>query len=378
MKRVLAAGILFFCGIVFSFGQDPILIGEIGQEGELVYPTQAEEGPDGNIYVYDAMDAFFKVYTPEGKFLRRFGGEGQGPGEIQRAGGVRFGFTPDGKLYFTEFVGGHRWITIMELSGELHKTLKIQISEVFGIIRSHPLDNGGFLLEISLSFVPEIKDDYFYYRTPRELVHIDSEGSVVSKIKRTDHITRVSYRDDGGDAPVPFSPAFLWIPYGNKTVLFTDGLNTKWDVYDYEGKRAGEVSSPLPEPEKVTKSDLDAWRKRWKENVNKDWYERFGVVVEKYKKSIYEKMPNLDGLSLTPDGNILVAEVSGEGAEQGNYWLLDKEGKTLLHGCTDRAGVHITRKFIFYGQRDRDGGYQLSVRKRTGSETQDLKRFLTS
>lgn len=376
MKKVFAAGVLFFCGFVFLFGQESILIGKIGQEGELIYPSQAEEGPDGNIYVYDTMDAFFKVYTPEGKFLRKFGGEGQGPGEIQRSGGVRFGFTPEGKLFFTEFVGGHRWITVMELSGELLRTLKIQISEVFGVIRSHPLEDGGFLLELSLSYKPEIKDDYFYYRIPRELVRIDSAGNIVSRIKRTDHITRVSYSDNGGDAPVPFPPAFLWIPYVEETVLFADGLSPKWNVYDYKGNPVGEVSTPLPEPEKVTKSDLDEWKERWKEDVDKDWYERFGVVVEKYRKSIYERRPNIDGLSLTPEGNILAAGDRAEGDEQVTYWLLDQKGKTLAKGSTNSAGLHITQNFIFYGERDLDGGYRFYVRKRTGSETQDLQRFL--
>ena len=113
MKRIWFIGFSLFFGLALAFGQDTMSIGKIGEEGELVYPSQAEEGPDGNIYVYDAVDAFIKVYSPEGKFLRKMGGEGQGPGEIKRADGVRFGFTLDGLLYFTEFINGHRWITLM-------------------------------------------------------------------------------------------------------------------------------------------------------------------------------------------------------------------------------------------------------------------------
>jgi hypothetical protein len=376
MKRLLFIGGLLFISFVLAFGQDSIAIGKIGEEGELVYPRQAEEGPNGNIYVYDAVDAFFKVYSPEGKFLRKFGGEGQGPGEIQRAGGVRFGFMPDDKLYFTEYVGGHRWITIMELSGKLHKTIKIQISEVFGVIRACPLEEGEFLLELSLSFTPEIKDDYFFYRIPRELVRIDADGKVTSKIKRTSHITRISYSDDGADAPVPFPPEFRWIPYEKNTVLFSDGLSTKWSVYDYEGKLVKELAVPLPEPKKVTKKDLDEWRERWKDNVSQDWYTRFGTVVDKYKKSIYEKIPNLDGLSLTPDGNILVTGAAKEGADFVDYWLLDKEGKILVDGQTNTAGLHVTRSFLFYGIKDEDGSFQFYAQKRESSETQDLKKFL--
>ena len=61
MKKILLIGLLLFIGFTIAFSQESIVIGKIGEEGELVYPSQAEEGPDGNIYVYDAVDAFFKV-----------------------------------------------------------------------------------------------------------------------------------------------------------------------------------------------------------------------------------------------------------------------------------------------------------------------------
>lgn len=377
MKRLLFIGGLLFISFVLAFGQDSKAIGKIGEEGELVYPSQAEEGPDGNIYVYDMVDAYIKVYAPEGKYLRRMGGEGQGPGEIKRAEGVRFGFTAEGKLYFTEFINGHRWITLMELSGELHKTIKLQISEVFGLSRSYPLEDGGFLVQLAFFSEPEIKDDYFLYKSPRELVRIDSEGKIVSRLKKTRYVTRISYRSDGADSPVPFAPQFMWSPYEKGSVLFSEGLSPVFHVYDYEGNLLKEIKSPLPEPEKVTKKDLTQWRRRRKEEArDKDWYQRFGTVIEKYKKSIHELKPNLDGLSLTPDGNILVAGETEEGVEFVDYWLLDKEGKILVDGQTNTAGLHITRSFLFYGRRDEDGSFQFYVQKREGTETQDLKKFL--
>jgi len=58
--------------------QEVITLGKLGTEGELIYPRQAQEGPDGNIYVYDQSDAFIKVYSPGGSFLRKIGGKGQG------------------------------------------------------------------------------------------------------------------------------------------------------------------------------------------------------------------------------------------------------------------------------------------------------------
>jgi len=379
MKKIVFVGIgfLLWGSLLLAFEDRPILIGKLGEEGELIYPDQVEEGPDGTIYVYDAVDAFIKVYTPEGKFVRRIGGEGQGPGEIQRAGGVRFGFTPDDKLYFTEFIGGHRWITIMELSGELYKTIKLQISEVFGISGSYPLRDGGFLVLLSYSLVPQVKDDYFLYRSPRELVRIDSQGKVISRLKRTSHITRISYHDDGADSPIPFAPHFSWCPYTGQTVLFTEGLNSNLQVLDFDGKLIREIKTPLPAPEKVTGKDLDSWRERRKENFeDKMWYTRFGTVIEKYKKSIYDVKPNLSGLSRTPEGNILISGATEEGEEYRHYWLLDEEGKALAKGMTRSFGLRITPEFVFFGTRDEEGSYSLYALKRKGTEDQDFKRIL--
>lgn len=379
MKKAIFFGIgfLFWGSFLPALEEQPLIIGRLGGEEELIYPTQVEEGPDGNIYVYDALDAFIKVYAPTGKFLRKMGGEGQGPGEIQRAGGVRFGFTPDDRLYFTEFIGGHRWITIMELSGDLHETIKIQIPEVFGVSGSHPLRDGGYLVLLSYSSKPQVKEDFFLYQSPRELIRIDSKGKVISRLKRTSHITRISYHDDGADSPIPFTPHFAWCPLKGETVLFTEGLNSNLYVYDYGGKLIREIKTPLPEPEKVTRKDLDRWRERRKENIGDQmWYKRFGTVIEKYKKSVHDIKPNLSGLSLTPEGNILISGATQEGREEVEYWLLDDAGKALVQGLTRSFGLRITRNFVFYGLRDEEENYSLCALRRKGTEGQDLKRIL--
>jgi hypothetical protein len=375
-RKFLIIGLVLLTGVVLALDEEPLVLGRLGEEGELVFPTQAAEGPDGNIYVYDALDAFIKVYSPEGKFLRKFGGEGQGPGEIQRRGGVRFGFLLADELYFTEFFGGHRWITVMKLSGELLRTIDIEIPEVFGVLDSQPLDDGSFLLELAYSFIPESKGDYFFYRIPHELVRIDSEGQIISRIKKATDITRISYSDNGADAPVPFTPVFAWIPFERNRVLFSDGLSEKWSVFDYDGKLVAEMSTPLPEPAKVTKKDLDEWRGAWKEAVNKDWYKRFGTVVDKYNKSIYDIRPNLGSLSLTPDGNILAGGAAGYGAERAEYWLLNKKGEMLTRGNAEAEGITITPSFIFYTIRDKEDNRHLFALRRKGPETQDLKRIL--
>jgi len=368
--------ILILGSFIFIFGDEEIIIGSEGEEGMLIYPRQIGEGPDGNIYVYDQADAFIKVYSPEGKFLRRIGGKGQGPGEIQRPDGVSFGFTPDEKLFFTEFFGGHPWITFMELSGEFRKVLKPELKEFFGVNRAICLPDGGFLAQLSFIGMPEKRKDYFLHSSPTELVILDSKGRIISRIKKTSYFTRISYFDGGRDSPIPFTPTFLWCPFENNKVIFTDGLSTKLKVYDFKGILVKEIDTPLFEPEKVTKNDLDEWRRIRKESIrDKQWYNRFGTVIEKYKKSIYEKRPNLEGISLTPDGNIFISGLWDDEEHKRDYWLLDENGKTVAKISTQYFGLDISKHFIFYRTRDEEENILINCLKRTGTEKEDLLRF---
>jgi len=72
------------------------------------------------------------------------------------------------------------------------------------------------------------------------------------------------------------------------------------------------------------------------------------------------------------EGELVYPNQAEEGADFVDYWLLNKEGKTLVQGRTNTAGLHITQNFIFYGIRNELGGYQFYVQKREGTETQDL------
>jgi hypothetical protein len=376
MKQLILTAVIILGSFIFIFGDEEIIIGREQGDSMLIYPQQIEEGPDGNIYVYDLADAYIKVYAPEGKFLRKIGGKGQGPGEIQRPGDASFGFTSDEKLFFTEFFGGHPWITFMELSGKFHKVLKPEIKEFFGVSRAVSLQDGGFLAQFWFTGMPEKRKDYFLHSSPTELVILSSKGRIISRIRKTSYFTRISYFDGGRDSPLPFTPVFLWCPFKNNTVIFTDGLSTKLKVYDYEGKLIKEISTPLSEPEKVTKNDLNEWRRRRKESIrDKHWYNQFGTVIEKYKKSIYEKRPNLIGISLTPDGNIFISGPWDDEAQKRNYWLLDENGKTIAQIRTELPAMQISKHFLFYRTTDEEENILIHCFKRKGTEKEDLLRL---
>jgi len=357
-----------------------IPIGQNEGAGRLLIPTQIEEGPDGDIYIYDQMDTQIKVFSPDGRYVRKIGRKGQGPGEIQRSDGVSFGFTPEGQLFFTEFFAGHPWMTFMNLDGNQDHILKFEVTEFFGVAQAAALKDGRYLVEFDFSGKPEKKKDFFLMHSPGEIALVDSQGRIQSIIQKTDPVTRISYYNDGADSPIPFSPGFYWAPYKDETILFADGLSKNIQMFDYSGKSIREITTSLPKPDKVTGKDLEKWREDRKEMMqsrNSDWYNRFGKVIEKYKKSIHKFKPNISGLDVTPGGNILAAGALWKEEKARSYWLLDSKGQILAKIRTSVRGLKISPHFVFFGTVDEDGIIKIYALKRQGDEGTDLARIET-
>jgi len=243
---------------MLSHADEIITVGSLGEEGELIAPQEMKEGPDGNIYVYDRQDGYIKVYSPKGKFIRKIGGQGQGPGEIQRITDVSFGFLPDEKLYFTEFFGGHSWITVMEISGEFVRVIKLKFKERFGLRWLHPLPDGKFLAQVSLIGMPKKQKDFYLHSFPIKLFILDKNGTPITELVATNYYIRISFLSGGGDAPIPFTPHFSWCYYRDDMVLYADGLSNKLKIYDFKGTVRRDMDTPLPVPDKVTRKDLEA------------------------------------------------------------------------------------------------------------------------
>jgi hypothetical protein len=379
MRRVFLLLFVGFCFFAFSRADELISVGNLGEVGELISSQEMKEGPDGNIYVYDQQDGYIKVYGPKGKFLRKIGGQGQGPGEIQRIEDVSFGFLPEEKLYFTEFLGGHSWITVMELSGEFSRVIKLKFKERFGLIRIHALSDGKFLAQVSFVGKPKKLKDYFLHSFPITLFVLDQNGVPVKELITTNYYIRISYLSGGGDAGIPFTPHFSWCYYKDDLVVFADGISNKFKLFNFEGTLIKEIETYLPEPKKVTHKDLDAWRKEAKESLQvRDggaWYNQFGNVIEKYKKSIYDVKPILSSLSRTPDGNVLVSGIWDRGKRVRSYWLLDENGAGLAELKVSVNDMRITKSFILFRTEDEDFFSQVHALQRTGSEKDDLLRL---
>ncbi len=77
-------------------------IGKRGSaDGEFNYPTNiAVDRRNGNIVVVDTFNFRIQIFTPEGKFIRKFGQAGNRPGDFYRPKGV--GIDSEGHIYVAD------------------------------------------------------------------------------------------------------------------------------------------------------------------------------------------------------------------------------------------------------------------------------------
>lgn len=373
-RKIFSIGILMFVlifvltSLSFSIPPQDKQSFVIGEDEGIFYITRVKEGPDGNIYIYDPRTAFISVFSPEGRFMRKMGGKGQGPGEIQRVTDLDFNFTYDGKyLYFTEFFSGHRWITFMELSGKFHRVLKLKVDKNYAIVNSLQLKDGSFLAHAAFPCDTAKRDDYYVYRCPDALIKIDKKGAIEWEILRKTRLERISLISNGADIGIPFVPGYWWALRDEKEILLSRGTGKNIGIYDFKGKLTGSIAAHLPDPRPVTAQDLDRWRRERFENArNKDWMARWGRVAKKYKTSVHVNKPILMGMRLTPENNLLVAVRAGTRTDPDGweYRLLDRKGKLLLTLPGNRKGLKITAHFIFSRITDEDDNNVLQVLKR--------------
>jgi hypothetical protein len=311
MKRLYVLMIIGMIMIISIYGKNHIKTLHSDSIDELlVYPEIYKEGPDGLIYVADFKDYYIKVYSSEGKYLRKFGGRGEGPGQIKRMGS--FGFSTDKKsIFFVEYFNGHKWITFTDLNGNYKNLIKLDTKERYGVYDAVMLPDSRFLLEIHKYNANAIKkySNYYEYYSTRKLRLINKNGVTEKEFLNRNYINSISMKSNCCDIEVPFQSAYLWQTLDGQ-VIFTDGLSTDIKIVDFNNRSIGRIKTPLPHPGMVTQDDLDKWRNKLKNSVA--YQKQMGAfavsrkVVDLYKKSAYEKKINLKRMSLTSDRNILI------------------------------------------------------------------------
>jgi hypothetical protein len=98
--------------------------------------TDVATTPAGELYVLDSGDRAVKVYSPEGRFLRRFGRQGGGPGEFQLPTGLRV----DSLVRVSDL--GQRRMSYFGLDGRHVETVRSPVLGEIPLLGLAPLRNG--------------------------------------------------------------------------------------------------------------------------------------------------------------------------------------------------------------------------------------------
>ena len=100
-------------------------IGGAAEQGEqaLARPYSIAVDKDGFLYVLDIQDALVKVYDGSGRFVRRIGRRGQGPGEIGAAFSIMI---PENSTILVVNDVGARRLVFFSLDGQFQKNLPMR------------------------------------------------------------------------------------------------------------------------------------------------------------------------------------------------------------------------------------------------------------
>ncbi|HEX8392695.1 MAG TPA: 6-bladed beta-propeller [Longimicrobium sp.] len=216
---------------------------------EETFGTIAGVGFDAaeNLYVLDQQNARVMVYGPNGRFLRRIGKKGQGPGELMIP--TQIAVAPDGTVTINDMATQR--LNVFRPDGTFVRTLQTPGVTTGGPLAWHPR---GFLG----AFRPMMSREGNFSQTSTSvpLLLYPAAGGEPAKVFDVPQTISVQQTSGGPAAaqttrlrvsgPAAFSPAVLYgvLPTGQVALSFTSGYTVR--VIDTKGQTLRYLQRPLP------------------------------------------------------------------------------------------------------------------------------------
>lgn len=219
---------------------------------------------DGTIYVLDAMAHKAKVYDASGRFLRSFGGEGDGPGEFRSL--AQIAIRGDTVAVYDDRA---RRLTVLDHHGDLIETRAWQVPGwfTFGL---EPFGNQAYILALSAMYSASPQPDdgkarlLLYRRDGRTPVTLLVTEGADELVERNGDVLTA--------ADTPFGRRPVWAVARDGRIAFGRGESYELTVYriqeDRSGaslRRVGSVSRDLPN-RRVQDEDVRRFQARLLEN----------------------------------------------------------------------------------------------------------------
>jgi hypothetical protein len=183
--------------------------------------------PGDTVFVLDQADQTIKAYDPQGRFVRQFGGEGEGPGEFRFP--AELIATPRGLLTFDWQL---RRLTLFGRDGHVIRTTMVDRSIAFIRKGLRALDDSTLMLLVGTGYSttpkPEMEGTFW-------LARLSMDGRIIDTLTGGPAHDEVVYRGSGmvfvRGAPFPRGPHFDVAPDGRVAVGVGDPYAI--DLYRY-------------------------------------------------------------------------------------------------------------------------------------------------
>lgn len=308
--------------------KEELSIGEGEREEEMFFQmTGVTVDDNGHIYILDREENIIKVFDSKGKFVRSFGKQGQGPGEMNGPIGIRI--TPNNELMVEDVLSQR--LAFFSLEGKFLRNLITAKALGLALVR---IDSKGNIM--GQQIVPAEG------KLTREVKKYDSELNPLFTIAVHDFPNVLEGKID------PFDLVFYFELSKDDTIYYGNLKDYKIEVFSSEGKLVKRILKEY-NPVKITEEDKEEMMTRIPPEA----------APIKDRIEFPKNYPACQGFYLDDQGRLIV-----------RTWERGKERGEFYHDVFDEEGRYIAKVLLsveplvwkggkLYGREETEDGYHI-------------------
>ena len=314
------------------------------EEAWLQLPYSVDVDDRGNYYVVDVLARTVFVWDKTGRYVRRFGSEGQGPGELTfspRGNGGHQGYIASAGDRIYVFDGTVSRVSVFDREGKFIRSIPFQLpggrSEGFFVTPKHQ-----FLVYQRSYFkdIPEMEVSIFDDKAQLQHKIFSRDDRTFSRKKEGGDITGIVYH--------AYAPTiYTHYDYSRNRVIIGQTGEPAFELYDLKGNRIQRIASKIT-PRKVTKADKE-------EYLEQAWIKDSAFLSADFP----EYMAYYDSvLPLGDRGYLIYYQSRVDAVVKG--WFIDVNGnkkQSFTFNCGEGGGLFGSRGHVIAVRTDEDGEY---------------------